>query len=171
MTDQLARYLQVPLQSAMSGDELLFDLEEEPEDGESSEGGSSSSDSPGSTLKQGMQALPSEPITPLRRLAHSRGPPPAAAGPALAQSHTVGLHHRATQHFRKRHHRFALHQISQSMCWLRQEPNIWFTLAGHLFSSFTVLSSLHIHLHALHQSNLKKRCYTRCHTESFNQCA
>lgn len=101
--------MQVPLRSAMSGDELLFDLEEEP--GEEQEGASlHSSSSPASPLwdlGRGTRSTPSDPSTP--QLGRSEAQRPAftvgTQAPALAVSHTGGLHHRAASHFKKRHYR------------------------------------------------------------------
>lgn len=103
--------LQVPLQSAMSGDDLLFDLEEEPEEGEEEEGSSHPTSSPTSpqwgVFGRG-QSTPSEPCTPNMQCAESSSQTcfqPVAQAPALARSHTSGLHHRAAAHFKKRRYR------------------------------------------------------------------
>jgi hypothetical protein len=85
---------QVPLQSALSGDELLFDLDE----GSASSGRSS----------------PTRATSPLRPGARSCGPPAMRAGlpraqggvpGGVAQSHSMGLHPMASQHFKKRRSR------------------------------------------------------------------
>jgi len=88
--------VQVPLQSALSGDELLFDLDE----GSASSGRSS----------------PARATSPLRPAAKSCGPlgplrsglqqPLGAPAGGVAQSHSTGLHPLASQHFKKRRSRW-----------------------------------------------------------------
>ena len=92
--------LQVPLQSALSGDELLFDLE-----------GASSGSGPSSPTHATSPLRPMKscgPLSPLRS-GLQQGPG------VVAQSHMTGLHPLASQHFKKRRHRLGFNLAFPSL--------------------------------------------------------